>query len=137
LQGINDEKAWQKYAGYSKLSYNNMTVSDIAKQIDGHIVCCEDRSSTDLEYAFASDLMSDVLTLEKEKIVLITGLANMQAIRTSEMSEIGCVIFARDKKASNDIISVARENDMVLIESPYSVFRISGELYKAGVKPVF
>ena len=114
-----------------------MTIRDIVKVIDGHIVCCEERDTTDLEYAFASDLMSDVLTLEKEKILLITGLANMQAIRTSEMSEIGCVIFARDKKASGDIISVARENEMVLIESPYSVYRISGELYKAGIKPVF
>ncbi len=114
-----------------------MTISDIAKKIEGHVVCCEEKVSTDLEYAFASDLMSDVLTLEKENMILITGLANMQAIRTSEMSEIGCVIFARDKKASNEIISVARENEMVLIESPYSVYRISGELYKAGIKPVF
>ena len=72
-----------------------MTIRDIACKIEGRIVCCENRDSVDLEYAFASDLMSDVLTLEKDKMVLITGLANMQAIRTSEMSEIGCVIFAR------------------------------------------
>ena len=114
-----------------------MTIRDIASTIDGHIVCCEDKDSAEFEYAFASDLMSDVLTVEKEKMVLITGLANMQAIRTSEMSEIGCVIFARDKKASNEIISVAMENEMVLIESPFSVYRISGELYKAGIKPLF
>ncbi|MFN8209592.1 MAG: DRTGG domain-containing protein [Bacteroidales bacterium] len=114
-----------------------MTIRNIAERIDGHIVCCPENESNELEYAFASDLMSDVLTVEKEKMVLITGLANMQAIRTSEMSEIGCVIFARDKKASQDIISVAKENQVVLIESPYSVYRISGELYKAGIKPVF
>jgi hypothetical protein len=114
-----------------------MTIKDIAETIDGQIVCCGNRNTTQLEYAFASDLMSDVLTVEKENLVLITGLANMQVIRTSEMSEIGCVIFARDKKASRDIISVAEENEMVLIESPYSVYRISGELYKAGIKPVF
>ncbi len=114
-----------------------MIVKDIAELIDGRVICCEDRLSNTIEYAFASDLMSDVLTIDRENILLITGLANMQAVRTSEMSEINCIVIARDKRVSNDIISVARENNMVLIESPFSVFRISGELYKAGIKPLF
>lgn len=114
-----------------------MIVKDIAKLINGRMICCEESHSTTIEYAFASDLMSDVLTLDRENILLITGLANMQVVRTSEMSEINCIVFARDKKVSREIISAARENNMVLIESPYSVFRISGELYKAGIKPLF
>ncbi len=115
----------------------NMTIRDIADKIDGRVLCCEDKLSTVIEYAFSSDLMSDVLTVKKENILLITGLANIQAIRTSEMSEINCIVFGRDKKLTNDIISLARENEMVVIESPYSVFRISGELFKAGIKPIF
>lgn len=114
-----------------------MTIKDISEKISGHLVCNEERKSLEVEYAFSSDLMSDVLTVEKENMVLITGLSNLQAIRTSEMSNINCIIFARDKKVNSDIISLAKENDMVLIESPYSVFRISGELYKAGIKPLF
>jgi hypothetical protein len=114
-----------------------VTIRDIANRIEGQIVCCEEKVSTDLEFAFASDLMSDVLTVEKEKLVLITGLVNLQAIRTSEMSDIGCIVFARDKKVTPDIISLAKENRMVIIESPYSMFRISGELYKAGIRPVY
>jgi predicted transcriptional regulator len=114
-----------------------MNIKEISERIDGRVRCCEDRLLTSIEYAFASDLMSDVLTIEKENLVLITGLANLQAVRTSEMSDINCIIFARDKKVSSDIISLATENNMVIIESPYSVFRIAGELYKAGIKPIF
>ncbi len=114
-----------------------MTIKEIANLVNGKVVCCENKLSDVIEYAFASDLMSDVLTIEKENILLITGLANLQAIRTSEMSEINCIVFARDKKIGNEIISLAHENNMVVIESPYSVFRISGELYKAGIKPLF
>jgi hypothetical protein len=114
-----------------------MTVKEITGLIDGRVLCCEDMTSTNVEFAFASDLMSDVLTLEKNDLVLITGLANLQAVRTSEMSDIGCIIFARDKKVGDDIISLARKNQMILVESPHSVFRISGELYKAGIKPVY
>jgi len=114
-----------------------MTIKEIANLINGKVVCCESKLSDVIEYAFASDLMSDVLTIEKENILLITGLANLQAIRTSEMSEINCIVFARGKKVGDEIISLAHENNMVIIESPYSVFRISGELYKAGIKPLF
>lgn len=114
-----------------------MTISDIANKVEGRIVCSEEKSATEVEYAFSSDLMSDVLKVERENVLLITGLANLQAIRTSEMSEINCIVFARDKKIGNDIIELARENGIVLIESPFSVFRISGELYSAGIKPLF
>ena len=93
--------------------------------------------ATDIEYAFASDLMSDVLTVEKENLVLITGLANLQTIRTSEMSEISCIILARDKRSGKEMIALAKENNMVLVESPHSVFHISGVLFNAGIKSIY
>jgi predicted transcriptional regulator len=114
-----------------------MIISEIANKINGRIVCCENKVSGEVEYAFSSDLMSDVLKVEKENVLLITGLANLQAIRTSEMSDINCIVFARNKKINSDIIKLAKENGIILIESPFSVFRISGELYKAGIKPLF
>ncbi|MBK7713232.1 MAG: hypothetical protein IPN67_12145 [Bacteroidales bacterium] len=114
-----------------------MTIKDIISIIDGKVFCCEDRVDNSVEYAFASDLMSDVLTVEKENMLLITGLANMQTIRTSEMSDINCIIFARDKKIGEDMISLAKENKMTLIGSPHTLFYISGELYKAGIKSVY
>jgi len=114
-----------------------MTIGELTGIVNGRVICCEDKLSTQVEYAFASDLMSDVLTVEQENIVLITGLANTQVIRTSEMSDINCVVFGRDKKIGEQIISLARENNMVLVESPHSVFHIAGELYKAGIKSIY
>jgi len=114
-----------------------MTINEIAKTIKGTVICGTGKANSEIEYAFASDLMSDVLKIDREKVVLITGLANLQAVRTSEMADIGCIVFARAKKVGDEIISLAKENDIVLIESPSSVFRISGELYRAGVKPIF
>jgi predicted transcriptional regulator len=122
---------------YQEITIIKMTIREIAEIIDGRVICCEDRVSTSVEYAFSSDLMSDVLTIEKENLLLITGLANLQTIRTSEMSDISCIIFARDKKIGEEMVSLARENNMILLESPHSVFYISGELYKAGIKSIY
>lgn len=114
-----------------------MRVSDIVRLLDGKMLCGQDRSDYTIEVAFASDLMSDVLTLKNDHVLLITGLNNMQTIRTAEMSDINCIILARNKKASEDMIALARENDLILIECRYSVFKTSGLLFQAGVKPIF
>jgi predicted transcriptional regulator len=114
-----------------------MKLSDIAGSLEAKVVAGQEELDRQVDYAFASDLMSDVLTLERDRLVLITGLSNVQAIRTAEMSDISAVILARNKKAGIDMIHLAGELGIVLMESKWSMFRIAGELYKAGVKPVF
>lgn len=114
-----------------------MNIKEIIGSINGKVICCPEKLSSNIDYAFASDLMSDVLTVEKEDMILITGLSNLQTIRTAEMSEISFIIIARDKKSSTDMISLAEENNIMLIESPFSLFHISGKLYNAGVKSIY
>ncbi len=101
------------------------------------MVCGQSQADYAIEVAFASDLMSDVLTLKNDNVLLVTGLANMQTIRTAEMSDIQCIIFARNKKATPEMVELARENDMIILECRYSVFKTCGLLYQAGVQPIF
>ena len=115
-----------------------MKVSEIINILGLKIVAGEKHiMNKEVHFAFASDLMSDVLTLDRDGILLITGLSNTQAIRTAEMSEISVIIVARNKKVSQEMISMAEENETILLESEYSMYRISGELYKNGIKPVY
>lgn len=114
-----------------------MKVRDLIHKIDLKVVAGEHLLDTEVEYAFASDLMSDVLTLEKDGILLITGLSNTQALRTAEMSDISVLIIARNKKTSQEMKALAEENNTVLLESAWSMFRISGELYKNGIKAIY
>jgi len=115
-----------------------MKVSEIVKLINARVVT-GDRLIDDIsvDYAFASDLMSDVLTLDDSNVLLITGLANNQAIRTAEMSDIQVLILGRDKKASPEMIKLASDNELILLECPYTIFKISGELYAKGIKAIY
>jgi DRTGG domain. len=87
--------------------------------------------------AFASDLMSDVLRFHMENTVLITGLCSMQAVRTAEISNISCIIFARDKQVTDDMMELAKEHDIAIITAGATMFEISGKLYRNGLKPVY
>jgi len=112
-------------------------IGDIAELLGARVLTLDLDLSREVERAFASDLMSDVLTGDYHKTVLITGLSNLQSIRTAEMSDIQEVIVGRGKEVSREMIELARENDIVLISCSYSLYKISGLLYKAGIKPVY
>ncbi|TAJ14963.1 hypothetical protein DMA11_03290 [Marinilabiliaceae bacterium JC017] len=114
-----------------------MEIKKIAEILDARIVCGEDLIDKEIHCGFASDLMSDVLTLDSEGLVLVTGLANLQTIRTAEMADITCVVFVRDKTVTPEMRKIAGENNMVLLECRYSMFRTIGKLYEAGLAPVY
>ncbi len=114
-----------------------MKINEIVNMIDGKVICGETLLDTEVKKGFASDLMSDVLTLDTDDVMLITGLANLQAVRTAEMSDISCIIFARNKKVNQEMINLAKDCNIILIECAGSVFKTAGKLYGAGIKPVF
>ena len=114
-----------------------MTVKEIAELLEAKILCgTEEQLAEDITTAFASDLMSDVLTL-KQTPLLVTGLCNLQTIRTCEMAGLEISIFVRKKKATEEMIELAEDNDMVLIESDFSMFKACGILYANDIKPLF
>ncbi|MFA6949946.1 MAG: hypothetical protein WCQ70_04600 [Lentimicrobiaceae bacterium] len=114
-----------------------MKIREVVDILGAKVVSGQNNLNSEVEYAFASDLMSDVLTIEKDNILLLTGLANLQTIRTAEMSDISNIIFVRQKKATPEMIQLAEENDMILVECDYSMYRASGLLYSAGLMPVY
>lgn len=114
-----------------------MKIKEIAALLNGKIVCGENYINSDAEKAFASDLMSDVLRLKAENIVLLTGLCNIQTIRTCEMADINFIVLARDKEPTADMIELAEDNGMVILQTSYSLFKASGILYGNGLSPIF
>ncbi|PZX18192.1 DRTGG domain-containing protein [Breznakibacter xylanolyticus] len=114
-----------------------MEISTVVSLLDARVVCGHQRLSEPLRAAFASDLMSDVLTLDTDGLVLITGMCNTQTIRTAEMSDIACVLLVRGKKATPDMVALACENNLVMLECAYSMYRTVGILYTHGLAPVY
>lgn len=112
-------------------------IQDIADIVGGKILSGDNQVTRELEYVFASDLMSDVLTVQTDGLLLLTGLANLQAIRTAEMSDISCVVVVRNKKVNQEMVELACESGITLIECPYSMFKASGMLFNSGLKPIF
>jgi len=114
-----------------------MKVADIIDITKGTVVCGSQKLDSELTHAFSSDLLSDVLTISKTGILLITGVANLQTIRTAEMAEVACILLVRNKKASPEMVGLASDLGLAIIESPYSMFGSSGLLFQSGLKPLY
>ena len=113
-----------------------MTISEISKLLNATVCIGEERLDEEVETAFASDLMSDVLTL-KDTPMLITGLCNVQTIRTCDMATLDIIVVVRNKKVTDDMLELAEDNDMVILSCPFSMFKACGLLYDAGIKPLY
>ena len=101
------------------------------------VVCGSGREDHEVQCAFASDLMSDVLTLDCNGVLLVTGLCNMQTIRTAEMADVSCILFAQRNKATTELLQLAAETDMIMTETFLFLHHMVGELYCNGPPPIY
>ena len=113
-----------------------MTLREITQLLNGQVCLGKDRLDEEVTSVSASDLMSEVLTL-KDTPLLLTGLCNMQTIRTCDMANLEYLVIVRNKKPTDEMLELAEDNDMVVITCEYSMFKACGLLYAAGLQPLF
>ena len=114
-----------------------VTIQTIIGTVEGSLHTAGSDTQREVHRAFSSDLMSDVLTLLADDLLLITGLNNVQAVRTAEMADIGVILFVRGKEPGPKMLELAQENRIVLLSTGFSMFKSSGLLFNAGLRPVF
>ena len=110
-----------------------MKLSDVKEIINGKVLVGEEFLDQEVESAFGSDLMSDVLAFVDKKVLLLTGLVNPQVIRTAEMMDITAIVFVRGKCPNESVIELAKAKDMVVITTDHSMYVASGKLYSNGL----
>lgn len=114
-----------------------MTIKQISELLEAKVLCGADRLDEENDIVFASDLMSEVLTIGDHNPILLTGLCNMQTIRTCEMGNLDVIVLVRKKKATEEMIEEAEDEGMVLMECDYSMFKACGILYNAGLSSIY
>ena len=111
-----------------------MTIAQIISLLEATSLSDTPDLEHTIESVCGSDMMSDVLAFIKKDALLLTGLNNLQVIRTAEMLDIVCVIFVRGKKPDQKILDMARETGLVIMETGHRMFSACGMLYEAGLR---
>lgn len=110
-----------------------MKISEVAEILNAVVLTGGDRLDDEVHSACGSDMMSDVLAYVKDQGVLLTGLINVQVIRTLLMMDMNCVVFIRGKVPPEGIVEFAEENGVVVLQTKLPMFESCGRLYSAGL----
>ncbi len=110
-----------------------MTIIEVQKAIEAETVEGTGRDDVQILSACGADLMSDVMAFVKDQVLLMTGLINVQVVRTAMLMDIQAICFVRGKMPSDDMIEMAKENGIVLLKTKLPMFLACGKLYQAGV----
>jgi predicted transcriptional regulator len=111
-----------------------MNVKDIVEIVEGTVLTPQLSLDQEIKGGCGADLMSDVLSSIKPEAVLLTGLCNIQVVRTAQMADIHAIIFVRGKMPQAEIIELARQENIPLVSSPFGTFELCGRLFRAGLR---
>ena len=110
-----------------------MKLSQVIELVDGELLTESADLNKMVKGGFGADLMSDVLMSIQPDVVLLTGLCNMQVVRTANIADVAAIIFVRRKRPSTEIIDLANQEGIPLITTHYSMFESCGRLFQAGL----
>lgn len=111
-----------------------MKIKRIIELLDAQVLCGAESVESEVFSACGSDMMSDVLAYVKEQAVLLTGLVNLQVIRTAEMMDMKCIVFVRGKTPPAEVIELADEAGIVLLRTEERMYVACGRLYENGLR---
>ncbi len=110
-----------------------MKISTMKELLEADVLCCEENIGRHVYSACGCDLMSDVLAYVKDQAVLLTGLVNPQVIRTAEMMDMICIVFVRSKMPTEEMLELARESGIVIMQTSKRLYEACGLLYSNGL----
>ena len=110
-----------------------MKISKMQELLEAKVLCGEEYLGRHVYSACGCDLMSDVLAFAKDQAVLVTGLVNPQVVRTALMMDMKCIVFARSKQPTDEIIELAKEHELVVLGTDKTLYTTCGILYTNGL----
>ena len=110
-----------------------MKISEVAEILEAVVLTGGQMLDEEVHSACGSDMMSDVLAFVKDQGVLLTGLINVQVIRTLLIMDMNCVVFVRGKVPPEGIVEFAEESGVAVLQTKLPMFEACGRLYSRGL----
>ena len=114
-----------------------MTLNEIRKVLGAEVIAGNERLDREIGYAFAADLLSDVLAIARrgaDGVLLITGNITHQVIYTADVVDLGAILFVRGKRPSDSMVQLANQMQIPMLMTSYIMFETCGRLYQQGLK---
>jgi hypothetical protein len=112
-----------------------MRLRDVMALTGARLISMNINPNTEVRCGFAADLMSDALRYDLSQALLVSGLANMQVVRTAEMADVAAILMVRGKVPPAATLDLAEEIGIPFLGTELTMFESCGRLFTAGLPP--
>jgi hypothetical protein len=105
-----------------------VTIREAAASLGAEIVQAEFDDS-DLEGAYTSDLLSDVMANAKDGGALITIQAHKNTVAVATLVNITAIIICNSRPLPEDMLEAAKGEGIAVLLTKENQFTVSGKLY--------
>lgn len=113
-----------------------MKLADIKEILRAEVIVGHEDLDEYVTAGTASDLMSDILRGPTNGAVLLTGLNNIQVIRTAVIAGVKAVVLVRGKEPSSEMVNHAHEHKLPLLSTAFTMYSSCGRLFSKGLRGV-
>jgi len=110
-----------------------MKLEAVCRILNCQVITGHDKLGEEVRVGCGADLMSDVLAFIKPNALLLTGLTNVQSVRTAEIAEVIAIVYVRGKLPDKEAIDLAKEKGMVLLGTSLPMYESCGRLHESGL----
>lgn len=111
-----------------------MKLSEIKDILNARVLTCDDALDRNIVAGGGADIMKAILATVAKDVLLLTGLTSEEVVRTATISQAGAVVFVRGQEPSARTIAQARDFNLPLLVTDYSMFVAIGKLYMNGLR---
>jgi len=111
-----------------------MTVSDIVKKLGLKVISGEKGLTKQVNGAYVSDLLSDVMGNINEGQIWITLQTHKNIMAIASLKDVAAVILVKGLKPSDECEEQSNEENIPILSTELGTFDIAGKLYQILTK---
>jgi predicted transcriptional regulator len=113
-----------------------MRIEEIKDILECDVLTDDHDLSIEVNKVLASDGMSEILAFHSPGALMVTGLTNIQSVRTADFADARAIVYIRGKRPNEKTIELARQKSITVMATNHGMFDVCGMLWSQGMKGV-
>ncbi len=105
-----------------------MKLKEIIKKLQLRVITGQDSLETEVTGGYTSDLLSDVIANSKAGNVWITLQTHQNIVAVAKLKDLAGIIIVNSRNPEEETVQKATEENMPLLSTGETAFKISGQL---------
>ncbi len=111
-----------------------MKLEEIKDVLKANLKVGEDKLDLEIEVGAGGDLMSDFLRRPMNGVVILSGLNNLQVVRTAVIAGVAALVLVRGKEPDREMLAEALAHDLPVLTTSCTLFTACGLLFRQGLR---